>query len=94
MCNLFIPIQTLNIIRTGSGTESVWVCDIVQIGDVELFQAISNASLRVHNPDLVKYLSFCATGGQQIGMSGVELEGLDGARVFGGPRDHGVVTFR
>lgn len=79
MCNLLIPIQTLNIIRTGSGTKSIWVCDIVQIGYVELFQAISNAFLRVLNPDAVQYLSFCTTGGQQIGMSGVELKGLDGA---------------
>lgn len=79
MCNLLIPIQTLNIISTGSSTESIWVCDIVQIGDVELFQAISNVFLRVLNTELVKYLSFCTTSGQQIGMSWVELEGLDGA---------------
>ena len=42
MRNLLIPVQALDVIRTGSvSSQSEWVLDIVEIGDVKLRKAIS-----------------------------------------------------
>ena len=42
MCNLLIPVQALDIVRTGSvASQSEWVFDIVEVGDVELRKTIS-----------------------------------------------------
>lgn len=45
VCNSFIPVQTFDIIRAGSGaSQSERVFDIVKIGDVELHKSISKTN--------------------------------------------------
>ena len=90
--HLLVPVQTLDVIGTGSGaSESVGVRNVVQVGDVELFESISNRSPMFHQIR-IKYLSLGASGSQQIRMLRVELKSLDSPGMFRGPRHDGIAV--
>lgn len=77
--HLLVPVQTLNVIRTGSGaSKSVGVRNVIEIGDVELFKTSDqhNRSSNIYRVR-VTYLSLGASRSQQIRMLRVELKSLD-----------------
>ena len=76
MCNLLVPVQAFDVVRAGRrASESVWVRDIVQVGNVELSNR--EPDCLVSSPSDVAYLALCTTGCQQVRVFGVELESLD-----------------
>lgn len=78
MRDLFVPIQALDVICAGGrASESRGVRNVVQVGNVQLVVIMSS---NIHCSDMYKgalYLALGTTGGQQVGVFGVELESLD-----------------